>query len=653
MYVRLCNGLQDKGILVKEEEIYDHITSDKDFYQSLYYYNQQQYEQFQKTGSVKGVKDVVTNKLLFDVDFEGDLEKARQETVNIFKFLFANEFPENSIQIYFSGGKGFHIVVELDEYFSPKEMKSLVINMQKQSEMHIDLSVYDYAQILRVPGTRHQKTGLYKTPITIDTLANDSIDNIKERAVSLETVGDFSWETAKTEIFPNVWFEMKKEDKIKEILTSVTPPMDWSKKPKHWKNCKWSILQGNFKEKERHQALMVLAATCRGLGYDADLTYYTCKSALKKQSKISGQDEFDKGELWNNIIKESIFKDGWEGGQYSCKTDPWLHKYCESLGDHKCRDRNEEPNTMSFEDMSNKFIDYASNFDQNIIKTGLKELDDHATFLASTLVGVLGQPGAGKTSLLLNYLRNTSLNNIPSLFFSLDMGLPIVFAKLVQKQTGLPFKQVMELYKNDARKREEINEIIKSEYRNVGFNYKSGLTTNDIKNTILDHQEAIGKEVKLVGIDYLECIAGPYSDSVANTGLIANQLKDIANETNTCIALLLQTQKHSTPQVSDPLLSLKNVKGSSVLEQSMSSILTLWREGYSPTTVEDDNYISFAVVKNRFGSLWQGDFSWEGVTGNIRSLSEEEKETLKEFRAWKKQQRDAENKSTKGSGGWD
>lgn len=647
MFVRLCDGVKDFGILVQEEELFDHIVSGKDYYQSLYYYTPQQYEKFQQTGTVKGVKDVTTNKLLFDIDFEHDLEKAKTETIKLVSYLLGNNLKQENLEIYFSGKKGFHVVITLDKFFTPKEMKQVIINIQKEIKLELDLSVYDYTQIIRVPGTRHQITGLFKIPITVNQLYDWPMDRIKEEAVSLDHLEGFSWENASTKDLKDSWFDFKVEKPKLEIVTTDFK-VDWSKKPKHWKNCKWAILQGNFKEKERHAALMILAATCRGLGYDKDLTYYTCKSALKKQARFTGQEDFPKEELWTNIINDSVFKDGWEGGQYSCKTDTWLHKYCESLGEYKCRDRNEEPTTITFTDMGDKFLDYAENFDQNIIKTGLPALDDNATFLASTLVGILGQPGAGKTSMALNYLRNTSLNDIPSLFFSLDMGLPIVFAKLVQKQTGLPFKKVMELYKVNERKRLEINEIIKKEYRNVGFNFKSGLTPSDIKNHILDHQEAIGKDVKLVVIDYLECLAGPYSDSVANTALIANQLKDIANETNTCVVLLLQTQKHSTPNVSDPLLSLKNVKGSSVLEQSMSSILTLWREGYSPTTIEEDKYISFAIVKNRFGSLWQGDFSWEGVTGNIRSLTEEEREMLKDFRMIKRAVKDQEAKG----GGW-
>ena len=73
----------------------------------------------------------------------------------------------------------------------------------------------------------------------------------------------------------------------------------------------------------------------------------------------------------------------------------------------------------------------------------------------------------------------------------------------------------------------------------------------------------------------------------------------------------------------------------------MSSIVTLWREGYSPKYVNDDKYISFAVVKNRFGGLWSGDFAWKGITGDIRSLTEEERDNLKSFKKRKKEEKAA------------
>ena len=646
-FIRFTKGVADKGKLIPPNEVFDHIDDgEKDYYASAYLYTDEQAEEFKKTGTVRGIKDVVTNRIWFDFDTSEDPTFAQIDAREAIRRLEKYGINKNNIEIYFSGNKGFHLVVTLNRYITPDQVYNICVKKFGKDLASLDSAVYDPSRIFRVPGTKHQKSGLYKIPLTHNQLHQLTIPQIKNLASSLDNIKDeFEWEIAspKEDLFVV-------EDKKKETRTLPPELLDFSKKPSQWKNCKWSLLQGNFKEGERHNALMVIAATCRGLGYDKDTTYYMCKSAMKKQAMLTGQEEFNKEELYTNIIEQSVFTDNWEGGQYSCSKPGWLQTYCSTLGEHKCKVEQEEPPVIKVNDMGAMFTTYAQNFEQNIIKTGIPKLDERAMICASTLNGLLGQPGAGKTSMSLQYLLNTSTNGIHSTFFSLDMGMPIVYAKMVQKLTGLNFKEVMRIFKEDPKQAAILSEKLKEEYKNVGFNFKSGLTVPDLKQTVIEQQQQKGEKVKLVVIDYLECLAGPYSDQTANTGFIANQLKDLANELSVAVLLLLQTQKHSTPDVSDPLLSLKGVKGSSLIEQSCSSILTLWREGYNPKTVQDDKYISFAIVKNRFGSLWSGDFSWHGVTGDIRELSEEEEEDLAEFRARKAQ---AKLEAAQQQSGWE
>lgn len=636
LYIRLCRGVADSGILVTPEQKYDRVTSLRDWYESIYYYNQQQYDTFQATKSVRGMKDVVTNKLVFDFDNEVDPDYARQEARTVIYRLEKIGINRKDIEIYFSGNKGFNIILTLDRMLTTHQTAELATKFA--NDLKLDLSLYDCSQILRIPGTKHQKSGLYKVPLTYEQFFNDSIEQIKTRATSLDNVTeDFNYGTVS---LPEEYFIFTDPEEKKKPTIEITGELTFVNKPKNWRNCKWSLLQGNFKSGERDHTMMILGSTCRALGFDKETTYYMCKSALKKSWAKHGQGDFSKEELWNNIIENNIFTDRWTGGQYSCKSDPWLKRYCEGLGEHRCQDVEEEKSAITVNDMDKAFTEYASEFEKNVIKTGIEEFDNNVTLLVSTVNGLLGQPGAGKTSVAINFLKNTSIKDTPSMFFSLDMGVPIVYSKLVQKETGLPFKEVLKIFKEIPETAAKFREKTNNLYKNVSFCYESGLTVADMSKKIKDEEERTGRKIKLVIIDYLECIAGPYSDTLANTGFIANQLKDMANELSVCILLLLQTQKHSTPDISDPLLSLKAVKGSSVIEQSMSAIVTLWREGYNPYTVKDDKYISFAVVKNRFGSLWKSDFSWDGLTGNIKSLAHNDKRHLDELiskkKAWRK-----------------
>lgn len=614
LYSSLREGLNSKGMLIPYDpsQIQSMNDSHKDCYISLYQYTEDHKKRIDEKGTVAGIKDTTTDKLYFDFDSKDNIHLAINDALTTARRLINRGVNQDSIQAFFTGAKGISLEVYLNDRLTPQQFKNIVTNIAGDLKT-FDTAVTDPNRIVRIINTKHQKSGLYKIHLELWDLDEMPLEEILEKAKNQGVIpsiirGDL----------PKYLLEVEEQKNI----TVTDSEIDWLKKPKQWKNCKWALLQGHFDAGQRHEALFFLAATCRGLGYDKETTYYLCKSALKKQAHRTKQDEFPKEELWNNIIEQSIFADTWEGGQGTCKSDPWLKSYCEQLGPNKCATHDEDFSCTPMRKMNDQFIDYTTNFDQNVIKTGIKELDDNATLLASTLIGLVGNPGAGKTNIALNYLKNASNTSIPSVFFSLDMGLPLIFSKLVQKITGHSFKQVQHIFQTNPKLRAELSEKVEKEYVNVGFNFKSGLTVSDMKNIVLKHEEQTGKKVKLIIIDYLECIAGPYSDVVANTGFIANQLKDLANELSACVLLLLQTQKHSTPDISDPLLSLKTVKGSSLIEQSCSVILTAWREGYNPDLVDYDKFISIAVVKNRFGPLWKGDFSWEGVTGNIKSLTE-------------------------------
>jgi len=644
-YYNFKETLTSKPKLLTQEQINKvKLKDNTDYYVSIFKYSEAQKKRIEETGSVAGITDVTTSNLVWDFDDKANPDLARQDAVTLAtRLVSAYGVDPDIIQCAYSGYKGFHLTLPIDKEISPDAFKKATGELAKDLKTY-DLSVNDPARILRVYNTKNPKTGLYKIPLKIYEVDEMNMEQIKELAISTQPT-DFVSTTVTN--LPDALFAVKPKKKV-GTLTKLSNPEDYKNPPKGWKEYKWAIAQGHFESGERHMALMVLAATCRSLGYDSEQTYYLCKSALKKQARRTGTEEFSKEELWTDIIDESVFSDRWEGGAYSPDTHPWLKEYCKRMGFDTKSDKKPPP-VMKLDNLINQFIDYSTNFETNLIPTGITELDQNLILSTSTLNGLLGQPGSGKTTVAVEILKNASLANIPSMFFSLDMGPPLVFSKLVQKESGLGFKCSLEIYREQKEKRNEISAIIKTKYKNVGFNFRCGLTVADMKGAILEQQEATGIKPKLIVVDYLENIAGPYSDPTANAGMITNQLKDMATEMEVCILLLLQTQKHSTPDISDPLLSMKQIKGSSAIEQNCSVVITLWREGYNPDHVADDKYISFALVKNRFGSLWKGDFHWSPIKGEITSLSEEQRDDLAEF---KKRKRDSKLADIKEKSDW-
>ena len=61
-------------------------------------------------------------------------------------------------------------------------------------------------------------------------------------------------------------------------------------------------------------------------------------------------------------------------------------------------------------------------------------------------------------------------------------------------------------------------------------------------------------------------------------------------------------------------------------------MLGMSRPGYNPQEPENDRYVNIACLKNRMGPLFGLDFSWDGLSGTISSMTEEQRDDLRRLR---------------------
>src|SRR5271166_1269870 len=125
-FKRLCDGLNDRGRLLPENEINENIIKDTDYYVSLFDYNEPQYKHFLEHNTIAGITDVTTNKLAFDFDSLDNLELARTEALELITRLESTlKVPQKAVQMYFSGKKGFTIIVNTNLRFTPNQLKEV------------------------------------------------------------------------------------------------------------------------------------------------------------------------------------------------------------------------------------------------------------------------------------------------------------------------------------------------------------------------------------------------------------------------------------------------------------------------------------------------------------------------------------------------
>ena len=133
--------------------------------------------------------------LYIDLDaeyLERDYEKLRRDILLLIRKLKTMFYlNDDNIQIYFSGSKGFHIIIpyEIFGFDYSKDINNkykLLANMLKSYTItkSIDTQIYDNKRLFREPNSINSKTGYYKVPILLTDLRTMNYDDLIEYASS-------------------------------------------------------------------------------------------------------------------------------------------------------------------------------------------------------------------------------------------------------------------------------------------------------------------------------------------------------------------------------------------------------------------------------------------------------------------------------------
>lgn len=271
-------------------------------------------QHYANASGVKG-EDFVA-PLYFDLDYADDPTVAQKEAIKILDFFTGElDVQEADIHVYFSGSKGFHILID-DRALGVKPQADLhrvykhiagylryrlgdtsiaVTEDGKEVEKvdplkAVDLVVYTAKRMLRLPYSRHQKTGLYKIELTKRELQTFTLDEIKERAKTGYVSPDkLTEEERTTKIRKRPKTGVFYADKLKEytdaaatatqrydkddyVFTKGKPPV-----------CVQDILNGGWKKDgDRNQATVQLACYFKAAGHDKDDTLKTLEDWVTK-----------------------------------------------------------------------------------------------------------------------------------------------------------------------------------------------------------------------------------------------------------------------------------------------------------------------------------------------------------------------------------
>jgi DNA primase catalytic subunit len=255
-------------------------------------------QRYANEGKVEG--EEFSAPLYFDLDYGDDPAVAQREAKKVVDFFMKElDIQEQDIKVYFSGSKGFHIIIDdralgvkpstdlhkvykhiagyvkyrLGETTTAEAENGKAVEVTEPLKS-VDLVVYTVKRMLRLPYSRHQKTGLYKIEITVDELSLLSLDEIKARAkVGNRPLKDGEEKTVRKRPKAGVFYADKlkeyedaaatasqRYDKEEFVFTKDKPPV-----------CVQDILEHGWKKDgDRNNATVQLACYFKAAGYSKD-----------------------------------------------------------------------------------------------------------------------------------------------------------------------------------------------------------------------------------------------------------------------------------------------------------------------------------------------------------------------------------------------
>jgi len=644
-FVRLARGLKNQqSVLVPTtENIYKRVKGqlDRDWYTSIFRYNDKHLEIFRRTNSVAGMHGLKTNKIVFDFDAQ-EISSAKKDALTACARLVQNGVPEDQIRIFFSGGKGFHLECIFKTSLSQQEFVNIVFGVAADLPT-FDQRIHDEARIFRLPLSRHPKTNLHKIPLQLDELASLSVEEIQALAKSNADYDENLLDEAlfeidipdKLNVLKSKAFKKVGRVEMTEIKGFDIQDIDLSKCPKWLDPARWILSQGFFygsssvDKGERNSAFLILAATYRNQGFTPEHTLGLLVATAEMQARRTGEEPYTEEQLKTEIIN-CVFAPSWKGGIFGRDEELLVT----TRKRFNLTDRLVETESVGIADVGAGFKEFAKNIDKNRIYTGLKSLDDAVVMTSGMLVSLLAAPGAGKTSLANSFVETLTINGENSLFFSLDMYKSLLFNRLLQKYTGYDFQKILEMYKNDEPDETLMKAYadVLQNYSKVAFNFKSGISIDELEDEVKTHIELQGKTPKLIVVDYLEKIRTPFSDATASSSYTAGRLADIAKKYDTTVLLLVQPSKVGGGDPRDEFKNYRAIKGSSSIESESRVILGLHRPGYNPADDSEDNFSCISILKNNTGRTGRFDYRWNGVAGTLTELDSEGKRDLAKLR---------------------
>lgn len=556
-YVGYKNVLQGYTNIVELPVVSGQPETEFEHYQSIYRFNNEVLKHEHLADLSEGLL-CYADHLTFDFD-HSDLAFALVDAQTFDRGLAALQVAR---QVYFSGNKGFHVLVPSCQFgFSPTADEGILKRMATllaSRFQSFDPSIYNKTRIFRLPNSLNAKSGLYKIPLhDIQSLSvSDILAEAKEPA---------DWDYGPAYDHPRV-------ETLVKLYAMAKPRVNRTIAPVEAKDGNFSVLKDAPEGKRNDSLYHICRYFARRATYEPDMI------------KIA--------HWWNNSLPKPMDAEEVERTVRSA-----YKKGVNAIAENDSVFANIYPPKKALAEIRTMY----QNWTGNVFQTGYPFLDGYTMgFFRGEVTFIISRPGNFKTALLSNILQGISrTSNKPVLFFSMEMGYDQLTQRHIQKAEHLTQRQVM----NGLKAGQDFDKY-EAEFKNVHVVDLSSLNTERVLNILDKYMEEHG-ELAAIGFDYLSLFQG-CANNTERTATMATELKTrIGKAANCPVFCLVQAKREYEGVEGDIEIDKTAGKDSSSIEDSGDYIIGTWGRWETEYVMDEltGNKIGEKRVKRLYGKL--------------------------------------------------
>ena len=255
--------------------------------------------------------------------------------------------------------------------------------------------------------------------------------------------------------------------------------------------------------------------------------------------------------------------------------------------------------------------------------TGFRDLDKMTLGLQNgDLILVAGRPSMGKTAFGLSIAASFIENNIPSVFYSLEMSSRSVMYRIISILSKVELKRIFQAKELTDSDFEEIGKAVELiEKSNFFIDDTSALSPSEIlsRSRKLKREQP---ELGLIVIDYLQLMKADQSNPsrVNEISEISRATKALAKELDIPVIALSQLNRASETRTNKvPILA--DMRDSGALEQDADLVIFPFRPEFHEPTPENKGIARIIVAKHRNGETGESLLHWAARYTSFENLA--------------------------------